>query len=125
MSKFPPLFPKGCELVRLGLQQSEMEFLTQGNWGHQRIEESKGLSSNAKTQGRRVKPEGMSERLLKLHENEWPKLEVTIKSDIPKGIYDQRDKNRLNQLEARKERGIHKKHAGLTYKSGLSTGHAV
>lgn len=50
-----------------------MEFLTQGNWRHQRIEERKGLSSNAKAQGGRVKPEGMSEKLLKLNENEWPK----------------------------------------------------
>lgn len=103
-----------------------MEFLTEGNWGHQRIEESKGLNSSAKAQGRIVEPQGMSERLLKLNENEWPKLETTLKSDIQKGIYDQRDKNRLNWLEAKRERGISRKHAGLlAYKYRKSTGHGT
>lgn len=70
-----------------------------------------------------VKPQGMSERLLKLNENERTKLEVTLKSDIWKGIYDQRDKNRLNQLEAKRKRGISRKHACLAYKYGKCTGH--
>lgn len=47
-----------------------MKFLTQGNWGHQRFKESKGLGRSVKAQGRRVKPEGMSGKLVKLKENE-------------------------------------------------------
>ena len=82
VSKFPPTFPKGYDLVRVGLQESEVKFLTQGNWGHQRIKETKGLGRLVKAQGRRVKPGGISEKLVKLNENGWPKLEVALSSDI-------------------------------------------
>ena len=50
---------------------------------------------------------------------------MTLQSDISKGVCDQRDKNRLNQSEARWARGIWRKHAGLTYRYGLSRGHAA
>ena len=63
-----------------------MKFLTQGNWGHQRFKESKGLGRSVKAQGRRVKPEGRSGKLVKLKENEWSKLEVALMSDIQQGV---------------------------------------
>lgn len=70
-----------------------MKFLTQGNWGHQRIKESKGLGRTVKAQGRRVKPGGISEKLVKLNENGWPKLEAALKSDM-QGVQSQRSENR-------------------------------